>query len=97
MTPEYREDPVTGEQEEQPKGSWGWDRDLTVDIYAMTQEEADQVMGLINSTNRIYSYDQEIFKIISEDTAAYFSGQKSAEEIAKLIQNRVSLYVNEQK
>jgi ABC-type glycerol-3-phosphate transport system substrate-binding protein len=97
MTPEYIEDPVTGEQVEQPKGSWGWDRDLTVDIYAMTQEEADQVMELINTTNRIYAYDQEIFEIISEDTAAYFSGQKSAEEIAKLIQNRVSLYVNEQK
>lgn len=97
MTPEYITDPETGEQVEQPKGSWGWDKDLVVDMYAMTQEEADQVMELINTTNRIYAYDQAIFEIISEDTAAFFNGQKSAEETAKLIQNRVSLYVNEQK
>jgi ABC-type glycerol-3-phosphate transport system substrate-binding protein len=97
MTPEYYTDPVTGEQVEQSKGSWGWDRDLMVEMYALTQEEADQILDLIDSTNRVYAYDQEIFDIISDDTAAFFAGQKSADETAKLIQNRVSLYVNEQR
>jgi uncharacterized protein CbrC (UPF0167 family) len=95
MTPEYYTDPETGEQVEQSKGGWGWD-DLMVEMYALKQEEADQILELINSTNRVYSYDQEIYDIIVDDAAAFFEGQKSAEETAKLIQNRVSLYVNEQ-
>lgn len=33
--------------------------------------------------------------IISDETGAYFSGQKSAKEVADIVQNRVSNYVNE--
>ena len=94
-TPIYYTDPETGEQVEQSQGGWGWD-ELMVEMYALKQEQADQVLELINSTNRVYSYDQEIFDIISDDAGAFFEGQKSAEETAALIQNRVSLYVNEQ-
>ena len=37
----------------------------------------------------------KVEEIISEESKAYFSGQKSAEEVAKLIQNRVTTFVNE--
>lgn len=45
-------------------------------------------VGYINSNNKIQS-------IISEEVKAFFSGQKSAEDVAKLIQNRVMTYLNE--
>ena len=96
MTPVYYTDPETGEQVEQPMGSWGME-DLTVEMYALKQEEADQILELINSTDRVFTYDQDIFDIISDDTGAFFEGQKNVEETAALIQNRVSLYVNEQR
>lgn len=96
MTPDYITDPDTGEQVEQSKGNWGWG-DLTIDIYALTQAEADQFMQLINSTDRIYGYDQDIMDIVTDETQAYFAGQKSAEDTAAMIQSRVSLYVNEQR
>ncbi|MFD0693703.1 hypothetical protein ACFQZT_06310 [Paenibacillus sp. GCM10027628] len=33
--------------------------------------------------------------IIAEEAKAYFTGQKSADDVAKLIQNRVTTYINE--
>ena len=96
MTPEYNIDPETGEKTEISKGNWGWD-ELNVEIYAMTQEEADQIMELINTTNRVYSYDESIYEIINQEAAAYFDGKKTVDDVAKNIQSRVSLYVNEQR
>ena len=42
-------------------------------------------------------YDESIISIVTEQAAAYFSGQKSAQEVAKLIQSKASIYINEQK
>ena len=38
----------------------------------------------------------EVISIVLEESAAFFAGQKTAEEVAELIQNRVQIYVNEQ-
>jgi hypothetical protein len=43
-------------------------------------------------------YDTDpVFDIIMEEAAAYWSGDKTAETVAKNIQNRASIYVNEQR
>jgi multiple sugar transport system substrate-binding protein len=34
--------------------------------------------------------------IVQEEVTAFFTGDKSAEETAKIIQNRVSIYLSEQ-
>lgn len=39
--------------------------------------------------------DQNIANIINEESGAFFAGQKSAEETARIIQNRVSVYIGE--
>ena len=39
--------------------------------------------------------DAYIYNIITEESYAYFSGQKSAEEVAEIIQNRVQNYIDE--
>ena len=38
-----------------------------------------------------------ITNIINEEAAAYFSGQKSAEDVAKIIQSRMQVYLSETK
>lgn len=96
MTPEYETDPETGERKEVPKNTWGFDG-MEVEIYALKQEEADQIVGAINSVNQLYTYDQSIYNIISDEAAAYFNGQRSARDCANYIQSRVNLYVNEQR
>ena len=70
--------------------------DEMIDVYAMTQAEYDKIMEVINSTTRVMTYDQEVLDIIKDETSAFFEGQKSAEETAKMIQSRVGLYVGEQ-
>ena len=68
-----------------------------VELYAVTQEQFDAVMTLIDSTTRCIDFDQNVIDIITEEAAGYFSGGKSVEEASKHIQSRVSLYIQEQK
>lgn len=94
MTPEYYED-ENGNQVEQMKTSWGYD-DFHIDIYAATQQEVDAVREIIASAQRSTgSINEELSNIITEETEAFFKGQKSAAETAEVIQNRIQIYVNE--
>ncbi len=66
-------------------------------IEPASQEEVDKWLAFVNSvtTTTDYAMMEEIFPIIEEEVAAYFSGQKSTDEVVGIIQSRVSLYVNE--
>ncbi|MEG1458369.1 MAG: extracellular solute-binding protein [Acetivibrio sp.] len=66
-----------------------------VKIGKVTDEECEKVMNFLKSLNQVMRCDQNVTKIMDEETGAYFSGQKSAEETANLIQNRVQTYLNE--
>ena len=68
-----------------------------VELYAVTQEQADKIMALIDSADTALVFDDNVMNIVKDEAAAYFVGEKTAEDTAALIQNRVSLYINEQK
>ena len=94
MTPEYYED-ENGNQVEQMKTSWGYD-DFNIDIYAAKPEEIEAVRQIIASAERTAgSVNEELVNIITEETAPFFKGQKSAKDTAEIIQNRISIYVKE--
>ena len=67
------------------------------EYYAMTDEQIAQVRELVNTTTKVADYNSSIFDIVSEQVSAYFEGQKSAEDVAKLIQSKANIYVNEQR
>lgn len=69
----------------------------TVDVYAVTPEQYRIVKDLIDSTHSVYAFDSNILSIVSEESAAFFAGAKTIDETTALIQNRVSLYMAEQK
>ena len=69
--------------------------DVDVDIEAISADEANQFGELVRSITDIYDEDDEISNIIYEEVDAYYTGQKSAEEVANIIQSRVSLYISE--
>ena len=93
-TPEYYED-ENGKQVEQMKTSWGYD-DFNIDIYAAKPEEVEAVRQIIASAERTSgSVNEELVNIITEETAPFFKGQKTAGETAEIIQNRISIYVKE--
>lgn len=61
-----------------------------------TQEEVDAVWALIKSADKMSgSVDEQLNNIITEETEPFFKGQKSAADTAAVIQNRIQIYVNE--
>ena len=61
------------------------------------QSDADKLRGLIESTTAFEIDDDTIYNIIYGEAAVYFSGDRSAEEAARIIQDRLTKYVAERK
>lgn len=69
--------------------------------YSFTEEDRDMLLDIINNTT-VYasaysSGSDQLTQIVDEESSSYFSGAKSAEDVAATIQNRASIYVNEQR
>lgn len=84
-----------GSIEEYDQTYWLDDKEIIID--PMTAAEAQKVVDYINSVDKFYFYNEEIMNIIKEEAAPYFAGQKSAKDVASVIQGRVQIYVNENK
>ena len=69
----------------------------TYEIYATSPRQAEQLREVIATSTKMMDYDQSIIDIVLEEAAAYFAGQKSAEDVAKLIQSKANIYINEQR
>ena len=76
------------------ESSWGWG-DVDIKIGPLSAEEEKLYRDLINNTTKVSSNNTAISDIITEEAKNYFSGQKSLDETADIIQNRVTTYVNE--
>lgn len=96
MEPEYEND-EKGKQVEIPKGEATLISGEKVPYYAATKEDMDKMRDLVTSVNMIYSgyFNEGIDNIVMEEIAAFYEGDKSAKEVAGLIQNRIELYLNE--
>ncbi|MDO5445403.1 MAG: extracellular solute-binding protein [Eubacteriales bacterium] len=71
--------------------------DMANTYYCLSEEMAAKFMDLVDTTSRVSLTDQSIKDIVTKQSAAFFSGQKSAEEAAKLVQSNAKIYVNEQR
>ena len=60
-----------------------------------TENDIRKIYDIIHSLTVMVKPGSDISQIVHEETAAFFSGQKSAQETAKIIQNRVSLKLME--
>jgi ABC-type glycerol-3-phosphate transport system substrate-binding protein len=63
----------------------------------ITEADVERFRELINSSARLYITNPALTGIILDELPAYFAGDKSVGETARLIQGRASLYVGEQK
>ena len=104
MTPRYRKDAngnilldENGEKIEESRGGWIDGSGVEHNIYAMTQEQADEVLSIIETCTKVASYDTSIYDIVNEQAQAFFADQKSIDEVARLIQSKANIYVNEQR
>ena len=66
-----------------------------IEVQPLSADHAQKVKKFISSSTYFTNYDQKIIDIIKEEAAPFFNNQKSAEDVAKIIQSRVSIYVRE--
>ena len=68
---------------------------MEIPVEPMTEEETQVLVNYLKSLDKLCIYDETLHNIITEETAGYFAGQKTAEEVASVIQSRAKIYINE--
>ena len=62
-----------------------------------TWDDVNVALKLVPNATPFFSVNDEIIQIINEEAGAYYSGQKGIDEVVSVIQNRIKLYVDENK
>lgn len=68
----------------------------TTFIPALSHDEASRIRELIDSINVIIEQDTALMNIVSECASDFFNRRNSAQEAARIIQSRASIYMAEQ-
>ena len=76
-------------------GSIWVDDNTEIEMKAPTQSDVDKVIALYEQVDSIYRRDDKIMESVLEVASQYFAGDKPLNDAASLIQNKVTLYVNE--
>ncbi len=61
----------------------------------ISDTEVDQMYAFLKGLDSEAYFDTSVENIIVEEAAAFFEGQKSADDVAGVIQSRVQIYINE--
>lgn len=88
------DDAMNPDNEEDGGVIWYYD-DTRIELTALTEEEAQTVRDIVYNATSEATYDQNLMEIITEEAEYYFNGDKSAQEIAGIIQSRAQLYIDE--
>jgi len=71
--------------------------DDIVEVKGLSMEEVDALRDLINNTTRMRNDDEILWLLISETAADFFNGLITAQDAARIIQSRVTIYLAEQR
>jgi ABC-type glycerol-3-phosphate transport system substrate-binding protein len=78
-------------------GDLRWVRGEVKEVYkGYAEGEIDKLMTLYKSASAIDREDPTISAIIDEEIGSYLSGQRSADTIIDIIENRIAIYLAEQ-
>lgn len=61
----------------------------------LSEEQINTLRNLVNNALPDNFYAKELYSMVAEELQTYFDGQKSAEEVADILDNRVQLYLDE--
>lgn len=93
QTPNYIID-ENGEKVESPYTLFV-SEDIQFEIYHATDEDVALWTQVIENVTSVQENNYVLTNIIMEEAGPYFDGQKSVDEVAEIIQGRISIYVNE--
>ena len=94
-TPETWIDEETGEEIVETPSYWIGEEEI--ELKMPTEEECQYVIEFLKNIDYRQKQIEEIKAIIEEDSAAFFEGEKSAQQVADTIQSRVKIYVSEKR
>lgn len=66
------------------------------EFYGLTQEQADRFRAMLEIAQPFPNFNNTVFEMVQNEAAPFFAGERSAEDTARLIQSKVSLYMAEQ-
>lgn len=72
-----------------------YQNNIHIYVHKCEPGDVEAVRELVDSVSVKYEYNTDIQKIIEEEAGAYLQDQKSMEEVASIIQNRVQVYLDE--
>lgn len=78
-----------------PDGSWEIKEIHTYSEADLSEERVRQYLEMLEDARTYPIRTAPILAVISEESEAYFNGSKSAEEVARLVTNRVQTYLDE--
>ena len=94
------EDHIKADQEQQ-KGAWNGEVSAGYGNYSVTydpsvsDEMLDYVRDYISKCTNVKDRNVSLNEILTEEFSTFINGEISAEECAKRMQNRVSIYLSE--
>ncbi|NLH02031.1 MAG: extracellular solute-binding protein [Clostridiales bacterium] len=78
-------------------GSDGEEGAFKIEVGNTTENDIKRIRSLISVLDRVGRRDYNISDIVQEEANSYFTKQKTLQEATDLIQNRVQIYIDEQK
>ena len=66
-----------------------------IELPRISDSEVDQMYAFLKGLSSAAYFDSSVENIVVEESAAFFEGQKSAKDVAGVIQSRVQIYINE--
>ena len=92
MEPVYYEDEFGNQVEDHIIVNIGGE---DISLPRISDTEVDRMYAFLKGLESEAYFDSSVENIIVEEAAAFFEGQKSADDVASVIQSRVQIYINE--
>ena len=91
-TPHTYIDSITGEEKNADIYTSYSGNGIEVELQPFTNEEAEKYDDFVrNAVKQRFNGNSTVNNIVWEEAGAYFAGERSAEDAAEIIQNRVSI------
>ena len=69
--------------------------ELVIEEKPYTDDDISTYTKAVENASGLWTRDYKVEDIIVEEAGAYFSGDKSVDEVVEIIENRVNTYINE--
>ena len=73
----------------------GYAQELLESYPVLNSETVERAMAMLDNIHTVKTFDKTVFLLIKEEAEGYIKGDRTAEDVAKNIQNRTATVVNE--